>query len=683
MRYFIIGIILLWGIQPSFGQTEEEKYKAWLDSMKSETYIGVEMQLDPVVVTDSARLAQLTTPMMLMKLRSTDQLMHRLSGVNMIRRGSFANEPLLRGLTSDRYVISIDGMRIYGACTDKMDPASAYIEPINLKSLDVSFGSGGNTNGSATGGGINFGLKKPVFNPDTPFKASANTSYYSVSHGFDQSLDLNYFMKKLALRLSGVHRKAGNYSNGRGEKVRYSQFEKTNYSASLNYRLNKNSMLTVDFVGDDARNVGYPALPMDVAFAKAKMMALAYLTDKLWVLREPEIKLYHNSINHEMDDTQREQVAMHMDMPGNTRTTGGFIKGLLHNGQKSRLSLQADFHKVFWHAEMTMYPNNPNQKPMFMLTWPDIHRSVAGINLGHRYSLDPNQQLQGSLRIARATSFISSNFGERQLSVFDKSGTRHRNETLINLSAGHSLQLGQSTQLTSSLAYGERLPTASEQFGFYLFNQQDGYDYLGDPDLKKERNIHLEFRQSTQKQNMQLETAVFTYWFNDYIMGVYDPSLSNMTIGARGVKWHRNTGDALMLGGEVRIKNQWFGTLKSELNAQYVYGQDADGEPLPQIPPLKISYTIDQEVGQWSFQPEFIWSSAQSRVSSKFNERATDSFFLANLGISKNIKLPSGAFRMTLSVNNLFDVAYREHFDIGSILRPGRSIDVLLSWNLN
>ncbi len=663
--------ILTWSLQPCFGQSEKERYEAWLDSMKNDKYIGIIKHLDDVIITDYAYQAR--DPKMQMNMRSTDQLMHCLPGVNMIRRGSFANEPMLRGLTSDRYVLSIDGMRIYGACTDKMDPASSYIEPINLQSLDIAFGSQSNMMGSGTGGSVNFGLKKPVFTQDDPFRFSLRSNYSTVSDEFGQAMDVNYAKDKWAIRASGVHRKSQNYFDGNGNEVRYSQFEKYNYATSINYRINTQSILAFDFVGDDAKDVGYPALPMDVSFARAKMFGLSYITDKIGLISEPEIKIYHNFINHEMDDTNRDSVAMHMDMPGNTRTTGGFIRGFLRQSSKSVIEVKADYHKAFWHAEMTMYPNEVDQLPMFMLTWPDAHRSILGVELSHTYQVKPNQKLIYSGRLEQVSSFIDSDFGERQLSVFNKSGLEHRKNNLINLSTQYLWDVTSSMTANAMISYGERVPTISEQYGFYLFNQQDGYDYLGDPDLKEERNIHLEIGQKTQKADLRFETSLFAYLFDNYIMGIYDPSLSNMTIGALGVKWYENTGRAKMFGGEMMLSNLLLPSLTSKLDLKYVYGEDFEGKPLPQMPPLKVSYSLNQNVKGWNIQPEIEWSSAQNRISEKFNELTTKSFTLLNLRVNKMFESDRMKYSLGVGVENLTDEAYREHFDIGQILRPGRN----------
>ncbi len=665
-------LVLILGVQPCFAQSDKELYEAWLDSIKNELYIGIEMELDEVTIMDSLSRGLINDPKMLMNMRCTDQMMHCLSGVNMVRRGNFANEPMLRGLTSERYVLTIDGMRIYGACTDKMDPASSYIEPINLKSLDVTFGSQTNMMGCGTGGGINFGLKKPVFNSDNPIRTSFLTNYSSVSNGFDQALDVNYSKDKFAFRVSGVHRKAENYTDGNGQEVRYSQFEKWNYTTSINYRVNDSDMIAFDFVGDDASDVGYPALPMDVSFARAKLFGLSYLTDDFWILKDPEIKVYHNFINHEMDDTKRDSVAMHMDMPGNTRTTGGFVRGHLLSTDRSNLEIKADYHKSFWHAEMTMYPNEPNQLPMFMLTWPDIHRSIAGIELKQTIATTPNQKIIASGRLEQVSSHISSDFGERQLSVFDKSGMDNRNELLANVSAQYVWETSPGSEISFKASYGERVPTASEQYGFYLFNRVDGYDYLGDPDLKKERNFHFELGHQAAGSKVRVKSALFSYLFRDYIIGIYDPSLSAMTIGALGVKWNENTARAVMAGGELSMTTQFLPTLSGKLDLNYVYGEDFEGDPLPQIPPLKLNYSITQVVKGWNIQPEVEWSQAQHRISEKFNERRTAEFTVINLRFSKQF-VGQQTWSIGGGIENLTDTAFREHFDVGQILRPGRN----------
>lgn len=646
---------------------------AWQDSLTRESYVAWEVVLDELSVQSDKD----EKPMLdhcRDKASNTDQLLHALPGVHTLRRGNYAAEPLLRGLSSDRYVVSVDGMRVFGGCTDKMDPVSSYVEPVNLHGLEVDFGAGTSLMGASTGGGINFSLKKPVFNPQKATAFRFITDYNSVFNGFSQAADINLSGNRVAIRLSGVHRQAQNYRDGRGEQVRYSQYEKWNYSASVHYRFREGHKLAIDFLGDDASDVGYPALPMDVAHARAKLWAVSYLFPRLGVLADPELKIYHNFIDHVMDDSRRDSVAMRMDMPGFSRTTGAFLQGQLLASERHTVNVKLEYFNAFARAEMTMFSNEPGGSPMFMLTWPDVHRNVVGVGLAHSWNAGKNWQIASGARWEYGNTHISSTLGEQQLSTFGKSGRQGRQVLLHHYHAGLTRTLGKANLVSLKIAYGERLPTVSEQFGYYLFNRADGYDYLGDPDLNKERNLHLELGHDFKTGQLALSSSVFSYWFSDYIMGVYEPGYQAMTIGALGVKTYQNTGEALMLGGEMNAlwkmseSIRWMGGLK------YVYGRDFQHDPLPQMPPLKVN--VAGTVKLWGFDllPEVEWAAAQHRRSTKFNERSTAAFWMVHLRIKKEFHGESLHWQLDGGVENLFDRAYREHFDVGTVLRPGRNV---------
>lgn len=74
------------------------------------------------------------------KISSTEDIMSRMEGVNLIRRGAFGMEPTLRSYSAGQINMTVNGMRMYGACTDKMDPIYSYIEPGNLSKLQVQIG---------------------------------------------------------------------------------------------------------------------------------------------------------------------------------------------------------------------------------------------------------------------------------------------------------------------------------------------------------------------------------------------------------------------------------------------------------------------------------------------------------------------------------------------------------------
>jgi len=80
-------------------------------------------------------------------------------------------------MTTERISVTIDGMKIFHACTDRMDPVTSYVETVNLRK--VSLGSGFEANPNASnhiGGSLDLKLNKSGFCCDG-FSANANTGY--------------------------------------------------------------------------------------------------------------------------------------------------------------------------------------------------------------------------------------------------------------------------------------------------------------------------------------------------------------------------------------------------------------------------------------------------------------------------------------------------------------------------
>ena len=74
-------------------------------------------------------------------LAAVEEYLQQSGKVDMIKRGGYAWEPIINSMATERTVITIDGMRVFGACTDKMDPITSYVEVSNLSELPSHLGS--------------------------------------------------------------------------------------------------------------------------------------------------------------------------------------------------------------------------------------------------------------------------------------------------------------------------------------------------------------------------------------------------------------------------------------------------------------------------------------------------------------------------------------------------------------
>ena len=87
-------------------------------------------------------------------LSSVDDFLEKANKITMIKRGNYAWEPSINNMNSQRLTITIDGMQIFGACTDKMDPITSYVDVSNLEKVSVGSGQTGTENGHCVGGGL-------------------------------------------------------------------------------------------------------------------------------------------------------------------------------------------------------------------------------------------------------------------------------------------------------------------------------------------------------------------------------------------------------------------------------------------------------------------------------------------------------------------------------------------------
>ena len=254
---------------------------------------------------------------------SVDEFLASSDNISFIKRGAFAWEPLLNNMSSERSSVTIDGMHIFGACTDKMDPVTSYVESNNLSTIDIKSGQQGGLHGSTIAGNIDLKRKSSIFTEDNTFGGSYQTGFEFNNKQFFNLGNVSFTSNKWVVDGSISYRKAGNYFDGKNQEINHSQYTKFNTSLGLAYRTGTLSAVRVDAIFDMAKNVGFPALPMDLWLSRALITSASY--KKLFengLIKAWDTKLYFNTIEHYMDDTTRPENLVHMDMPGWSTTFG-------------------------------------------------------------------------------------------------------------------------------------------------------------------------------------------------------------------------------------------------------------------------------------------------------------------------------------------------------------------------
>lgn len=626
----------------------------------------------------------------------TERLLETIPGINIISRGNFAQEPVIRGLSDGQVFVTINGMKIFGACTDRMDPATSYIEPNNLRSVKLSNGAGFDAGGATVGGGLSFVLKKPELNAAQQWQSSAGVGFETNARARQFLGNVQYSSRKFALSANGIYRKAGNYTPG-GDKsiliarlntwnkdigfsvdenarLLYSQYEKWNAGINAIYQFNEHHFLNADIIVDRGKNIGYPALTMDVAFANAHIASLSHeYKNHNKKFSSLETRFYFNHINHAMDDTKRpsEQLLMHMDMPGYSWTGGFFSKGLM-NLAHQQIKARVESYVNRWHAEMTMYAPHANFT-MFMMTMPDVQRGVTGVDVEDDIHAGNRLNIKVGGRAELNTSSVFSNAGLQQLSViYDKNLSR--NNLLWNAYVAPTLHLGNNWQATFKAARAGRAATLKELYAVYLFNRVDCFEYIGNPGLKNEEAYNFDAEVLYRSSFIYFGVKGFSYFFKNYIAGIVEGELMP-TMGSQGVKRYQNLTAAKTFGGELMAMAHPFKKITVTSINTYQKGEDVNGNALPLMAPFHTTNKIEwQPYRTWNLFLESAYAAKQNRVSRFYGEKETPAFHVLNAGVVKTIFWKENKMVLSATGFNLFNSYYYEHVDVLKLPRLGRNI---------
>ncbi|MBW2960881.1 TonB-dependent receptor plug domain-containing protein [Mesonia aestuariivivens] len=601
---------------------------------------------------------------------SVDEYLASSDNISFIKRGAYAWEPLLNNMNTERSIITIDGMHIFGACTDKMDPVTSYVESSNLSKIDIKSGQSGGLSGATVAGSIDLKRKSTPFGLAKKWNGNYQSGFEFNNKQFFNLGNVAYSSDKLVAEGSISYRKAENYSDGNSNEINYSQYKKFNTSLGLAYKTSELSSLKVDAIFDMARDVGYPALPMDLSLSRAIITSASYkqLFDK-GIFRVWDTKVYFNTIEHEMDDTTRPENLVHMDMPGWSTTYGLVSKVNLHKENYS-LETQLNAYNNLSIAEMRMYPQDRSKRTMFAYSWPWVTTRYAGLSLNNRWDISEKSALNfgGSLGVNyNHSKYVDFNW------IFHPDAPQEKTRFLPSLYGGYTLNLHQ-FNFSVGAGYGERAPSVSEGYGYYIYNSYDRYDYIGNPNLKNEISYEANASAGFKTKKMSIQTKVNYFYISNYIIGRVLSMGSPMNYQSVGVKGYTSLDYATLFNFSLNADYTILKNLNWSGSVTYARGQDDDGGNLPFIRPLSYLTSLHFSYQNYGFQTSVNGDFEQINYSPEYGEDQTPSYTIWNLSANYTFNLNKYKAIVQVGAENIFNEYYSTYADWGNIPRMGRNI---------
>ena len=547
--------------------------QAWADTdpVPEETVI-----LSPVTVTGTqqqkANSVTFNPKAALQPLPAGDgaDLLQSVPNMSIIRKGGSSGDPLFRGLGGSRLSINADDQFIYGGCSMRMDPPTAYIHPNSFDKVVVTKGPQTVTQGMGlVSGSVQFIRKDPDFS-EKPYNINASLTAGSNDRR-DGSLEAEFGGKYGYVRSNISHNEAGDYKDGSGKSV-HSHFKRDSQMLQLGITPTENTTIAGTYERSRAK-VAYADRMMDGSKFDRDAWNVRFTQRNLtpW-FSELELRYGESEIDHVMDTyslrTIRNPAGKQIKNANNPKrnTDTGRLKATF-DWDNLNLQTGVDYMDDVHVARMERGGDGYRHKPYM----PNQSFKQWGVFTEAAWQQTDKQRWVAGLRYDRVKAHYDS------ADVTDPV-LKHQK---FNLNSGF---LRWERDTDNGLKY---------YAGFGIAERSP--DYWERLRAKKkiihpEQNRQIDAGIIWKRPNLHASVSVFGSDVKNFII----LERQGTDLGVRNVKASR-------FGGEAEVKWTFAPNWEIGSSLAYTYGKNrTDGKPLAQTPPLEWNNTLAFDNGKFS-----------------------------------------------------------------------------------
>ena len=627
--------------------------------------------LEEIIVSQSqGNNADLLADVARQSAADSAQLLRTLPGANVNSIGSLSGIAQYRGLSGDRVTVQLDGAPVVSGGPNAMDAPLSYAPSLLLKSLSVTRGIAPVTaTQESVGGQISAQLDRGEFSDKSTFGANARVSnrYQSVNNGNSSALQaiLASENHKVALLAS---RDNGNNSDFAGGEIGGTQFDRRRYDLSYGFR--NRTLDALFYIGkNNTDDTGTPALPMDINFIDTDLAGF----DITAALGDWQINSYasYSDVSHGMDNFSQRQAPASPMMFRNINVQADHLSfGISGTTKTDSGLLQLGFDSSRSTQDSDIF--NPNNSAFLLRNFNAIERDIDGLfaqwntevsawklETGVRYNqVDASAGEVAGVAVPPPVIALANGFN---------SADRNRSFSYVDLVAKASYSLDNNKSVEIGLGRKHRAPSYQELFLWAPLpitgGLADGRSYVGNLQLREERNQEITFGFSWQKESNYFTPQLFYRRVDDYIQGTAATNpVANMVSmalsGAPALQF--NNVDAKLYGFDAgygfALNKHW----RVDGSLSYVQGERRDGvtDNLYRLAPASHRVALSYRKEQLGVSVESLVYSAQNDVASFNNEQQTAGYGLINLNASYDL---TAALAISGGIGNLFDKRYQDH----------------------
>ncbi len=593
-----------------------------------------------------------------------------MAGVEFTGEGPFRGLPVIRGLSSNRILILVNGERLNNAreSTQFAGIQPGLVDLGEVERVEVLRGPASVLYGSdAIGGVINIITKKKPFTPGTfTVDGGASFEYGTSANATRARAEVNGTGGRVAFHLGASSSDIGNYESPRGE-VPNSGMEQRSADGSVRFLLGQSHTVQVNVETVDTRDVGFPGYDpatsgVDIRFPRfdRDKVGLSWETYDILGLDTFTLRSYVQQVVKE----SRRNIQMGPRFFSNNTTTSeidssGFTgQGSLRRGVHA-LTFGVDFVRDAVHDETLAESTFGTSTAVAV---PDSTQRGLGVFLQDELAVGERLGLVAGVR-GDWYSFTGKDDPRYQGEPFDV------RESAVSGSLGLRYAFTPRFQLVASVGRAFRAPNLQERAYTGLVSTGDTW-VLQNPHLGPETSLNadLGFKVRTDEY-----ASSFTL-FRNKVKGLIsleflgeDPETGLL------LSRFANIDAALIQGAELEVQRFFDAAWSAFGVASYTRGSDeATGDPLPLIPPLKVVLGVRYQHGRF-------WGEAGSRIVARQERIPPDTVAdtyeetpgFTVWDVRGGVALGAG-FHLHVAVENLLNKAYHEPFN--RRLESGRNV---------
>ncbi len=593
------------------------------------TEIGIQEEMVGVNITDVKST----------EIKNADlaeALTNNVPSVSIVRRSGIANDIILRGAKKDNINILLDDAKIYGACPNRMDPATSHVLTNNIESVEVTEGPYDVENFGTLSGKV----KVNTLEPKEGFKGDLNLNYGSFNYK-KASINLSGGTDKIKILVSASTESSDQYEDGNGNSF-YEQQDASGLVSSLyanpsEEAYTKKTLLTkiigniddsseikLSYTANRSDNVLYPNTPMDAKYDDSNIYTVGYENRDLGQYsKQFNIDYYYSNVDHPMDTSLRESGAStystnHMK----SSMWGTKIKNAFEVND-ALVTVGLDTSVRNWKGQMYTTETSNGDVTMGNISLPSTDTDNKAIFTTYEKSY-------GNLNVEVGARYDYTNIDTVSSSKTDRD---------YNYLSGYiftTYNTSKDTRLFGGLGKSSRVPDARE---LYYGNANNNLEEV------KNYELDLGIEQKFGMSKVRIKT--FYSILEDYIY-ITNPATSIF----------ENT-NAKIYGAEILGLSMLTDAISIDYGMAYLRGtKDADlngDKDLAEIPPLKGSFGINFDIKNHNLRAEVQASKSWSNYDDAAGEQKLGGYAITNL---KYVNTQVKNTTITLGVDNLFDKTY-------------------------